>query len=391
MVLKYQLSPFPSLLEDMIVKIWESDSDGPGQEVYTQVLPQAGGGGHPNIQTIIASGLDLRPHRVRLFSAITNQLLHFYEAEPRIDIVTVFAPIRFKIGDGGALTPVAGTSIYTNPVFAGLTTDEFILMRNDYGMLHPVTHFTFDEPNTRITLVGADQFNIFEEWTLLITPKSISTVVNDSVTGKWFGGFVDVSSNRIWSASDLRKLIRFKAHNVSYSFDTPPPISYAIVFQNFGPNSPQLGRIFFNNAPLLWGTSTKSFIDLPLYSECAITWDGTNYNIIYYSDSTVFNSAIDIQPGQNIGAGIVFFGDIPLGDTQYTITHNLNITGDYLVFFSRRAGSSASAPRDNDVQISWFHHSTTPLKANGFIINLGDPFNVAPAQNLTLCWLIVKI
>lgn len=389
MVLKYQLSPYPGLMEDMIVRIWESDSDGPGQEVYTQVLPQAIGGGHPNIQTIIASGLDLRPHRVRLHSVTSNTLLHFYEAEPRIDVVTVFTPIRFKIGDGGALTPIAGATQYTNPIFAGMTTDEFIVIRNNWGALHPVTHYTFDEPNTTINLVGADQFHIFEEWTILMQPKAIPTLVNDSVTGKWFGGFVDITANTSWSSNHLRKLIRFKAHNVNFAFDTPPPIAYAIVFQNFGPNSPQVGRILFNNAPLLWGTGTVGFIDLPLYSECAVTWDGTNYNIIYFSDTSWATSATVIQPGQIIGIGSQSFGDIPLGDTNQVITHNRNIVGDYMVFLSRRAANASTANADNDIQISWWHHLNATLKANSFNVCLGDPFS--SIQNVTICYQLIKV
>lgn len=377
-------------MEDMIVRIWESDNDLPGQEVFTQNIPQAGGGGHPAINTIIASGLDLRPHRVRLFAAVSGNLLHFYEAEPRIDVVTVFTPIRFKIGDAGALTPLPGTNEYIDPILDGLTTDEFIIIRNNIGALHPVTHYTFDEPNTKIVLVGADVFYIDEEFTIMLQPKSISTVVNDSVTGKWFGGFVDISSPLVYIAAHLRKLFRFKA-TTSYSFNIAPPASYAMVFQNEGPNANQVGTINFNIAPLLWGTGTLSSIQLPLHSEACFVYDGTNFNVVYITQSSFITDATVIKPGDTVGAGTVLFNDIPNGDTQYVLNHNLNIDGDYIIFFSRKAGTTGSAPRDNDIQISWLHHASAITKKDSVILNLGDPFNVAPVQQLTLCWLIIKM
>lgn len=389
MVLKYHLSPYPTLLEDMVVRIWESDNDLPGQEVYTEVIPEDGGGGHPNIHTVIASGLDLRPHRIRLYGVTSNNLLHFYEAEPRVDAITIFDPIRFKIGDGQALTPAAGNNAYTNPILDGLTQEEFIIIRNNVGALHPVTHYTWDDPSDTWQLTGADVFNINEEYTIMLPAKKVTSVVNDSVVGKWFGGFINITAPTVWGATHLRKLLRFKA-TTTYSFNSPPPIGYGIAFQNFGPGVGQVGTVNFVHAPLLWNAGTVSTILLPLRSEMMVVWDGTNYNVVYMSDVVALGTTTP-QPGQTLGVGTVFFGDVANGDTQTILNHNLNITGDYLVFFSRRAGGAASAPRDNDVQISWWHHTSAPLKADSFLLSLGDPFNVAPAQNLTLCWLIIKL
>lgn len=385
MVLKYQISAAPLRLEDMVVKIWEAQNELPGQEVWTQIIPQAIGGGHPAITTIIANGLDLVVHKVMLFGVTSGEELDNYYAEPRVDVTTIFDPIRFKIGDGGLLTPNVGDNSYTNDILEGHTENTFVVIRNDKGALHPVTHYVFDEPTRTIQLAGTDQFFNNEEFTIMLQPKSVSTLVNDSVVGKWFGGFVDVAVPTIYDPAHLRKLIRFKG-TAGYDFNIDPPIGYGFVFQNLGPGAGQVGTINFNNAQLLWQSGNKDSIALPLYTEACFVFDGINWNAVYMTDASYINAGAAIQPGQIVAAGQYFVGNIPAGIQLYTITHNKNISGDYMVMFSIK-GTPGTVTSDNDIGVTWWH--SVGNQPNEFIMALEE--RVAGVQSATMCWLIIKL
>lgn len=151
MVLKYHISPYPALLENMVVKIWEAANDNPGAEVQTIVVPERDamgvptpGAGHQVPYTLTANGLDKVVHVVRMYSEISAALLHEYNVEPRGEVVTIFDPIRFKIGDGQPLTPAANTNEYTNPLLDGLGNDDYLVHRNNYGFLFPDLHYIAD-------------------------------------------------------------------------------------------------------------------------------------------------------------------------------------------------------------------------------------------------------
>jgi hypothetical protein len=384
MVIKYHISPFPSLLEDMIVRVWEAASDGPGAHVYEQTLPQP----HSSPVTITINGLDSVVHIVRLYSAVSASLLHEYNVEPLADIVVVYDPIRFKINDGGTYTPVAGTDTFTHPDLALFTDAEtdFIFHRNGYGQLFPDVHFTFNPIAMSIVLNSPDTFNDEEEFTLQPLPRPLKTPVNDSVVGKWFGGFVDVSANTAYSATHLRKLIRFSGSpNYTFGALDVVPIGYGFVFQNFG-TSAGTAKIVFNNGPLKWGSITKPDLDLPRYSEACLIWDGTEWNVAYISDSSFINAG-SVQPLTIIGAGEIVIGNLPAGDPVYTVTHNLNVAGNYTVFLNVRLTNSALFTASNRITYCWEHHSTD--QPNKFIVYPQEL--AAEVQSVNINWIIVKL
>lgn len=391
MVIKYKLSPYPSLLENMVVKVWEAASDGPGAEVYTEIVYEKNGSGVPTVgaghqveNTITINGLDKVVHIVRLYSAVSAALLHTYNVEPLADLVTIFDAIRFKIGDGGTYTPAAGTNACTNPDLVGLGDEDYEVFRNNYGILFPNTHYTTDSGAGSFTLAGADEFNDEEEF-VIKRKNTIVTQVNDSVVGKWFKGFVNISSNTNYSATHLRNLIRFIG-TCSYTFQLADsiPIGYMFAFQHFG--TAGTGTVNFNNGTLLWAGSPKSSITIPTYHEAGFVWDGTNWNVVYMSQSTWQNSTAPVA-GQVMGVGRYSVGDVGAGDPIYTITHNLNISGDYLLMFSLESNSAATYFRNNKVGGTWYHHATD--KPNKVYVSLQE---ISPeTQDLTIAWMIVKI
>lgn len=394
MVLKYHISPVPSLMEDMVVRIYEAGSEAPGQEVWEQVIAQAGVGGHPNPTTITATGLDTVVHIVRLYTAVSAQLLHNYTAEPRQDGVVVFDPIRFKIGDGNLYTPLAGSNSYSNPLLEGLAGNEYSVHRNNYGYLFPdvigVTepHIQTDDVLGAWTFIGNDQFNNGEEFLIQRSAQIVSNVINTSVVGKWFAGFLNVSSNTDYISAHLRNLIRFIG-SPSYFFRaaSAPPIGYAFVFQNYGAGAANsIAKVVFENAPLLWNNATKGEIDIPLYTEAAFVFDGNNWNVIYINDSRWQNST-SASSNSILGSGETVIPDVAFGaDVNVLVTHGLNISGDYRVFYSIKSAGSATAGADNNMQIAWYHHSFN--KPNAFFFTVGDPYN--QVTSFSIAWLLIK-
>lgn len=392
MVIKLTISK-SAITEDFILKLWEAGSDTPQADVWETTLVEKDSGGTPTAgaghqvdEAIVANGLDNVVHIARLYGA-TSGNLYFgpQNIEPGVDTVTIFSPIRFKIGDGGANTPAAGQPDCVTPDLTGLNADtDFVITRNNYGDLFPGIHFTFDSSSATWSLLNGDVFNDMEEFTIIRQPSKITTVVNDSVVGKWFGGFVDVNSNISFDATHLRKLIRFNA-TANYSFDTPPPIGYGIVFQNF--KDAATGTVKFNNAGLKWGSTTKASIDLPPYSEACFTWDGTNWNVVYLSQSSWINNTTTIQPGTTISVGETLVGDVAGGDPIFTVTHNLNISGDYKVFLSIRSNAEATYFRNNKVGSTWWHMEDG-TKKDRFKFSLQEISG--ETQNLSVSWLIVK-
>lgn len=393
MVIKYHISSYPSLHEAMVVKIYEASNTTPGAEVYTETLPERNGAGVPTPgagqqvkSTITANGLDKVVHVVRLYSAVSVALLQEYNAEPTNDLVVIFDPIRFKIGDGGVLTPVANTREYVDVLLHGLTDNEYCVHRNNYGFLFPVTHYVNDSVNDKFVLNSPDAFLDGEEFTIFRKSKVITSVVNDSVVGKYFAGYVDVNSNMSYSSSHLRKLLRFTG-TFTYEFlvTDAVPIGYGFCFQHFG-NTLGVGKVKFSNAPLLWGTTTKSEIDIPSYHEAMFVFDGASWNVFFLCDSTWVNGQT-INPGYVLGFGNVNVGDVPAGDPVYAIVHNLNIAGDYIAFVSIKSNAEATYFRNNKICNTWYHHATD--KPNRFWVSLQEI--TGEAQDLSITWIIIKI
>jgi len=379
MTIKYHISP-SALTEDFLVKIWEASSDTPLAFVFEETVPEP----HAAPYTLTANGLDNVVHIVRMYGVDSSTLLHEYEAEPLTDVVTVFDPIRFKIGDGEPDTPAEGQGVCTTPELAGLDEEtDFIIHRANYGPLFPTTHFTFSTGTGEWTLNSPDIFNTDEEFTITRLPQSVQTVVNDSVVGKWFSDFVDISANTNYANTHLRKLIRLNG-TPTYTFVDDPPIGYIFAFQHSGVTDGP-ATIAFNNGTLLWGASPKSSIEIERYSDAAFVWDGTNWNRVYITPP-VDESAATPVAGDILGVGTYDVGNVASGDPVYTITHNLAISGDYGVLYSIESNSAADYHRDNRIGGSWFHHTTD--KPNKFYVGLQEL--ASETQNLSIFWTIIK-
>lgn len=394
MVLKYHISSYPALLESMWARIYEADSGG---LVYEEEIVERDingdpdpGGGHQVPYTVTANGLDKVVHIVRLY---TNGgiLLHQYNAEPKVDIVTVFNPIRFIIGDGGLYTPLAGTSSFQHPNLVGLTTDEFIVHRNGVGELHPETHYTFTPGTGEIVLsqIG-DVWNgsdgTYDQVTIRLKPSVVSTVVNDSVVGKWFGGFVDISASRDYLSSDLRKLLRFSG-SPTYTFPAlgAIPIGYIFVFTNFGTAS-GVGVVQFLNAPLKWKNTTKTTFNVGEYCEAAFVFDGAQWNVVYITTSAASLGG-DVPNYYPIKAGETYIGDVAVNDPVYPISHNANIAGNYTVMISIKTPVGGNRINNNLICGSWMHNVAD--KPNKFDFTPQQIDNVA--NSMELCWLLIKL
>lgn len=382
MTLKYHISP-SALTEDFIVRIWEAASDGVGAEVYEQTIAAP----HAAPVTITVNGLDKVVHIVRMYSAISAVLLHEYNVEPTTDIVTVFDPIFFKIGDGGTNTPAADTDICTTPELAGLSElTDFVIFRANYGPLQPTVHFTFNSGTGEWQLNSPDVFGGEgggEEFTIVRAPQSVSTVVNDSVVGKWFAGFVNISANTNYANTHLRKLIRFSG-SPTYTFQVSDtiPIGYVFCFQHFGASS-GTATINFNNGTLLFNGSPVATKTLPRGTQAAFVFDGTNWNTVYYVPPVASTTPV---AGDILGVGTYNVGNVATGDPTYIITHSLAISGDYGVLISIESNTIADYTRNNRIGSCWFHHATD--KPNKFYVGLQEL--AVETQNLSIFWTIIK-
>ena len=373
MVIKYHISPYPALTENMVVKVYEAQA--PEAEVYSQVLPAP----HDTPKSIVINGLDKVVHIVRLYTQGSAAKLHEYNVEPTTDAVNLFDPIRFKIGDGGAHTPAAYSSSYENPLLAGLGEDDYLVFRNNIGYLFPGLHYQ-NEPTSGGFTLNNDAFNENEEVLIQRKPSVLTTVVNDSVVGKWFGGFINLAGSQAYQPEHLRKLLRLSG-DATYNFaaDAAIPIGYGFCFQHYG--IPGIAKVNFLNAPLLYGDTAINQISINSKSEACFTFDGTNWNVVYLTEKP------EVSELEIIAKGALKIGDVWQRDQVFTVRHNKAIQGDYIVMTSIRSDNPNMHHRDNTMGYCWFHSPTD--KTNEFKISFQE-FN-RKDQNISLCWLIVKI
>lgn len=388
MVLKYVTSKNPGLLEPMVVKIYEAQNTLPGAEVYTEVIPEKDingiptiGAGHQVSNVITANGLDKVVHVVTLYSQ-SGSLLYKYNAEPKEDIVTVFDPIKFKVGDGGVNTPAANQSQCYTPELAGLAENEYLIHRNGYGILFADIHYELATNGYWNLIQDLDVFGENEEFIIQRLSKTITTVVNDSVVAKWFGGFIDVIANTSYDNTHLRKLIRLSG-SAEYTFNSTVPIGYGFCFQHFGSNG--TAAINFLNAPVKYAGNLITVINLPQYSQACFSFDGEYWNIVYLVNSSWNNDPVQ-QPNQILAGGEVWIGDVAGGDPNFTVNHNLGIAGEYRVMLSIKSNNAATYYRDNKIGLCWWHSTTN--KANQFHFSLQELSS--EVQNITVSWIIIK-
>lgn len=366
MEINYSISPYPSLTQNMVARLYETQS--PLAEIDNRVIPTP----HNNPVYISFTGLDKVPHIVMLFTA-SGTLLHQYDVQPSENVVTVFDPIFFKIGDGAIKTPAVGSTIYSNNDLASLTNIDLVISR-DGRMQYPGIHYDVDILGGFHLLIAGDQFEQDVEWVIQRTPDAVVNPVNDSVVGKQFGGFLTVNNTvQHYVPAHLRKLIRLSGAAGEYYFDAgvDVPIGYVFRFVNFGPygNVNDTANIFFNNAPLLWGNTTVSSFALPYKATAEFCFDGANWNC-------TMNTNISNSPAPF--GKIVHMGRFNVGDvaTQFSsiVTIPTQPDNNYWIVGSL-VGLNANIDIDNDVFATFSQLTPTSFifilrEIQGFIQNL---------------------
>lgn len=355
MQLSYQISPYPLLLEDLVARIYEVAS--PNSEIDSIIIPEKNGSGVPTpgaghqvINTITFTGLDTVVHRVKLFSASGTQF-HEYDAMPTVDVTTIFTPIKFTIGDGGAKTPASGDISYVDSDMIGLTDDDFTVYCNGRGYLFPGVDYDNDGSTTGgFTFLGVGDIfgagGVAEKWVIQRKPQVVSTPVNDSVVGKQFKGFLDVTSSVTYDPAHLRKCIRLAGASAEYVFgpSVVPPQNYVFRVTNFGSYASlaTFPKVKFQNASLKWGNTTKTELPIPLLSTMEFCFDGTQWNVTK-GDYRAVNPG-GLFPKFYQGSAAV--GDVS-GDAIITVTIPDQGYSSYHV--SGTLTSAGSASFDNDV------------------------------------------
>lgn len=374
MEINYHISPSTNS-EDFIIKIYEAQA--PTAEVATLTVPAP----HNAPFSVSFTGLDKIPHILKMFGATTGTLLHSFDDLPTENVVTLFDDIKFKIGDGGALTPAAGSSSYIDPVLAGLSMADFNVFRS--GTFYYPTQYTFD-PTGRIDLIYPDVFSDGEEVLITRKPKAVAMQVNDSVVGKQFGGnatipemFIDVNTTVNYQPSHLRHLIRLAGANANYVLTGAIPIGYIFRVTNFGPyaNASDKGKVTFDNAPLIWGSTPKTSLDIQFTGTYEFEFDGTNWNC------TMYNAVQESTAGQIIYSASVNLGINNVSDHLFTVPIPF-ITNGYRVI-GNLVGMSVNWDDDNDVTFIIVNKANTSFQvATKRLANT--------TQNLGFDFIIVK-
>lgn len=290
---------------------------------------------HDNPKSIVFNGLDKVTHIVRLFTA-SGSKLHEYSQESVENIVTIFTPIHFKIGDGGSNTPAVDTAVYINSDMVGLAPDDYKVHRNGYGFLFEGVHIQNDSGAGGFSFIDGSKFDPESEYVIFQNPKKITTVVNDSVVGKQWGPttgnsniYVDITAPLSYNPTHLRKLMRFAGNAGVYTFGVSDniPIGYPFRFTHFGAYSAvtDKGVINFNNAPLIKGNSTVASVNVAVGFIYEFVFDGTSWNYTMICQS-IYGAPIS---NQIIANGRYVVGDLLEG--IWTVTHNLNINYPYRV------------------------------------------------------------
>lgn len=397
MTIHYFLSPYPALLQDMYARAYEVDVNGNTSQVDEILIPERNGAGVPTPGAghqvpfeVTFAGLDFVTHEIRLYT-FSGTLLHRYDRTPEVDSITIFDPIRFRIGDGGPYTPNAGDTAFVHPAMAGMTAADYTAYRNGYGYVFEGVHITNNVLGGFQLFKPGDVFSgdPAEEWTITMQNQVVKMPVNDSVVGKQWGPtsggpdiFLDVTGTVTYVPGHLRKLIRLAGSAALYKFESSdvPPVGYIFRITNFGAYTPgdPLPKVQFNNAPLKWGNTTKTELEISLFTTPEFVWDGTNWNVSNYQFAPSTTPAIN---------DILYCGDFNVGDISealVTIVHGQNITVPYMVlgnFYSQ----DANPGRDNTCT---FAIRVANQTANQFQVTWQEIFG--EIQNLRFKYVLIR-
>jgi hypothetical protein len=339
MTIFYVLGTYPTLLENMVAKVYEANA--PTAEISSITILEKNGSGVPTVgaghqvnQNVTFSGLDLVPHILRLFTASGTQLQEF-NVLPTKDIVTLFDPVYFAIGDGGTNTPAIGASSYVNTALAGLTNGDLTIHRNG-ALQYPGIHFNASPSGGFVLVQPGDLFTNNEQVYIQVKPEAVTEFVNDSVVGKQWGPttgnaniYVDVANVSVdYAATHLRKLIRLSGNSGRYYFRAASaiPIGYPFRFSN------QVGGtaiINFELAALKTPAGDVTTFNLASGQIAEFVYDGTKFNKTMECNSVPAGYAISgpYITGQytlsTVDSTISISGFPDQGTTNYTVLLSL--------------------------------------------------------------------
>jgi hypothetical protein len=143
------------------------------------------------------------------------------------------------------------------------------------------------------------------------------------VVGKQFGGnstnpemFIDVNTTVNYQPAHLRHLIRLSGASANYVLTGAIPIGYIFRVTNFGPyaDPADKGKVTFDNAPLIWGNTTKAELDIQFTGTYEFEFDGTNWNC------TMYNVVQETPGAQIVYATTVILGTMTTTDKLFTVT-----------------------------------------------------------------------
>lgn len=374
MEINYHISP-STISEDFVIKIYEAQA--PTAEVGTMTVPAP----HTAPFSVSFTGLDKIPHILKMFGATSGTLLHSFDDLPTENVVTIFDDIKFKIGDGQPLTPIAGAFSYINPVLADLAIDDLKVWRN--GTFYYPNQYAYDSSG-EIDLIYPDVFSDTEEWLITRKPKAVTTQVNDSVVGKQFGGnatipemYIDVNTTVNYAPAHLRHLIRLAGANANYVLTGAIPIGYIFRITNFGAyaDPSDKGKVTFDNAPLIWGNTTKTELDIQFTGTYEFEFDGTFWNC------TMYNVVQETPGAQILYAASVNLGINNVNDKLFPVTIPFTPNGYRVI--GNLVGQSVNWNDDNDV--SFVIVTKTPTSFQVAVKRLANT-----TQNLGFDFIIVK-
>lgn len=388
MEINYVLSTYPSLLQNMVAKVYETSAPSAEVDSFTIVETDAAGtpdpgGGHNKQATVTFTGLDLVPHILRLYTA-GGTLLHEFNVSPSRNAVTVYQPIYFEIGDAGADTPAAGASLYTNSNLAGLTNSDLIIHRSG-SLMYPGKHYDAEPSGGFQLLVSGDIFGDEEEFLIEVKPVVSSELINDSVVGKQWGPttgapniYLTVTGTVSYAATHLRKVIRISGSG-AYHFDSAVPIGYPFRFINMVSGNPV---IHFDTAALIQPGGDVATIVVPTGGIIEVVFDGTKFNLTMNNTDSIGNMPY---------ASITYRGTYDIGDVfynqMYTVTVPDQGTSNYVVVGSFQSKSGASVPqRVLDCTIL---HSIDSKSATSYVLHVREEQGVI--QNLLWDYVIIKL
>lgn len=380
MQIRYVLGTYPTLLQNMVAKVYEAAD--PLAEVSSIILPEVDAGGiptpgagHQASVTVTFTGLDRVPHILKLFTAGGTQLQDF-NVEPTEDIITVFDPIFFKIGDGAPLTPVAGQNSYINTGLAGSTNMDMFIYRNG-AIMFPGVHYDTDLAGGFHLLQAMDVFGADEEYILHRKSVIIKTPVNDSVVGKQWGPtagnaniFVDVVSNVSYLPIHLKKLIRISGAGI-YNFNAPVPRGYPLRFSNQVGGT---GTITFSTAPLITPAGDVTTFNVPVGMIAEFVFDGAKFNLTQLSSPPVVKNSI------------IATGSVNIGDISYNVLKSVTFadigTLNYKIF-----GTVVSNTGTNTANDCTIIFDINKKRTNGFDVVFREEVGVI--QNVSWDWIAV--